>query len=376
MSGGYVEVEPCAVACPDGAPCSSREGGFSSRHRPASRVRGLRRRGLDAMPEMRACPQGTIGVAPRSPARPALRDTDAAGPAGVLRPVCRRSQSRPTSAQVLRRAPAVGSVGRGDGCSLAGCRGRRGPTRAGASPCGAGASAWLRSGGPARCSDLGRPGGTVGGSLGQNAAYEATVRTWTTGKMHQRLRCLRPGLPGSGGPDSRQVDRTRRRCGDDWIDARGLRGGAARSGGPGGLRVDGSARALTRLPAGAARVGALTPTAAAVSAVALGRRCPWRLVRPRHQPEANGLSELPAVQIGIPETPEVDLPDRASILVAWQRLFSMFVRPNRVSARWACPIYVLEVSREDDRQRPEHRRPGARPAVRRAEDAPPGALSG
>jgi hypothetical protein len=76
-----------------------------------------------------------------------------------------------------------------------------------------------------------------------------------------------------------------------------LRGGAARSGGPGGLRVDGSARALTRLPAGVARVGALTPTAAAVSAVALGRRCPRRLVRPCHQPEANGLSALPVVQV-------------------------------------------------------------------------------
>jgi hypothetical protein len=222
------------------------------------------------MPEMRARSQGTIGVAPRNPARPALSDTDAASPAGVVRPVCGRRQSRPTSAQILRRAPAIGSVGRGDGCSLAGCRGRRGPARAGTSPCGAGAAAWVRSGSPARCRDLGRPGGTVGGCLGQNAAHEATVRTWTTSQMHQRLRCLRPGPPGSRSPDSRQVDCARRRCGDDWFDARGLRGGAARSGGPGGFRVDGSARAMTRLPAETARVGALTPTAAAASVLAAG----------------------------------------------------------------------------------------------------------
>jgi hypothetical protein len=268
------------------------------------------------MPEMRARPQGTIGVAPRSPARAALGDTDAAGPAGVVRPVCGSSQSRPASAQVLRRAPTGGSVGRGDGCSLAGCRGRRGPARARTGPCGAGAAAWLRSGGPTRCRDLGRPGGTVGGCLGQNAAHATTVRTWTTSQTHQRLRRLCPGLPGSRSSNPRQVDRARRRCGDDWIDARGLRGGAARSRGPGGLRVDGSARALTRLPAGPARVGAMTPTAAAVPAVELGRQCPPRLLRPRHQPEANGPSALPVVQIGIPETPEADPSDRASILVA------------------------------------------------------------
>ena len=285
MSGGYVEVEPRPVVCPDGASCSSGYGGFPPGHRPASRVRWLRRRGLDAVPEMRARPQGTIGVAPRSPARSARSDTDAAGPAGVVRPVYGRSQSRSTSAQVLRRAAAIGAVGRGDGCSLAGGRGRRGPTRAGASPCGASAAAWLRSGGSARCRDLGWSGGTVGDCLGQNAAYEATVRTWTTSQMRQRLRCLRPGLPGPGGPDSRPVDRTRRRCGDDWIDARGLRGGAARSGGPGGLRADGSARAMTRLPAGAARVGASTPSATVASSVAPGRRSPRRLGRPRHQRE-------------------------------------------------------------------------------------------
>ena len=60
----------------------------------------------------------------------------------------------------------------------------------------------------------------------------------------------------------------------------------------------------------------MTPTAAAVPAVALGRQCPPRLVIPRHQPEANGQSALTVVQIVIPETPEADPSDRASILVA------------------------------------------------------------
>jgi hypothetical protein len=230
------------------------------------------------VPKMRARPQGTIGIAPGRPVRAARGDADAAGPAGVVRPVCGSSQSRPASAQVLRRAPAVGSVGRGDGCSLAGGRGRRGPTRARTSPRGAGTAAWLRSGGPARCRDLGQPGSAVAGCLGQNTAHEATVRPWTASQTHQRLRCFRPGRPVSGGPGSRQMDRTRRRRGDDRIDASGMRRGVARSGGPGGLRVDGSARALTPTAATVSVVAAVSVVAPGpATSAALGQTAPAAL---------------------------------------------------------------------------------------------------